>query len=102
MRSFEFGEIDEALAYAANGGQSLHLHRIIVDRKKAPRCFVAAVDRGENIAHLFDLDRERLIKTCRRLGVSVVHVDRDGTDRQHIDLCGGPLKKAVAMCEVTP
>lgn len=94
-------EIDEALTHAAAGGQSLHLHRIIVDRNRAPRCFVAAVDRGEDIAHLFDLDEVRLVATAKRLGVRVVYIDRAGTARQHIDLCGAPLRKAVAMCEAS-
>lgn len=100
MKSFLALQVDEAIAHAAAGGQALHLHRIIVDRKKAPRCFVAAVDRGEHIAHLFDLDEVRLIATAKRLGVRVIVVDRPGTDRQHIDLCGGPLRKAKALCEV--
>jgi hypothetical protein len=97
VKVFTCLEIDEALAHAAGGGQALHLHRIIPDRKAASRCFVAAVDRGEDIAHLFDLDRGRLVATAKRLGVKVVYVDRDGTDRQHIDLCGGPLRKAKAL-----
>ena len=97
LKVFRAIEIDEALAHAKAGGQALHLHRIIPDRDKAPRCFVQAVDRGEDIAHLFDLDRVRLVKTAKRLGVKVIHVDRDGTDRQHIDLCGGPLRKAKAL-----
>lgn len=99
MKRFEALEIEEALGHAANGGQALHLHRIIVDRKKAPRCFVAAVDRGEFIAHLFDRDRARLVATAKRLGVKVIFVDRDGTDRQHVDLCGGPMWRAVKECE---
>lgn len=97
MKSFPTFELDEALAYARAGGQALHLHQIIPDRRRAPRCFVAAVDRGEDIAHLFDLDRARLVATAKRLGVKVVVVDRDGTDRQHVDLCGAPLRKAVAL-----
>lgn len=97
MKTFQALEIAEALAHAQAGGQALHLHRIIVDRRKAPRCFVAAVDRGEHIAHLFDLDTDRLKATARRLGVRVVYIDRAGTDRQHLDLCGAPLRKAVAM-----
>lgn len=99
MKSFRCLEIDEALAHAAAGGQALHLHRIIPDPDTAPRCFVSAVDRGEDIAHLFDLDEVRLIATAKRLGVRVVYVDRAGTPRQHIDLCGTPLRKAKAMCE---
>lgn len=99
MRVFAERDVEEAIAHAAAGGQALHLHAIIPDRRRAPRCFVAAVDRGEPIAHLFDRDRERLTRTAGRLGVKVVYVDRDGTDGQHIDLCAGPLRKALALVE---
>lgn len=99
MKRFDCLEVPEAIAHAAAGGQSLHLHRIIVDRRKAPRCFVQAVDRGEQIAHLFDQDEARLRQTARRLGVRVVVVERRGEEGQHVDLCGGPLRKALAECE---
>lgn len=95
-------EVEEAIQYASEGGQSLHLHKIIPDRRTAPACFVQAVDRGENIAHLFDLDKARLVATAKKLAVRVVYIDREGTNRQHIDLCAGPLRKAVAMCEGEP
>jgi hypothetical protein len=95
MRVFAWREVREAIDHSTAGGQSLHLHRVIPDRRAAPRCFVAAVDRGEFIAHLYDLDRERLVATARRLGVQNVYVDRDRTPTQHIDLCGGPLWAAV-------
>lgn len=94
MKTFKALQLREALAHAVEGRQALHLHTIIVDRRKAPRCFVAAVDRGEYIAHLFDLDKTRLIKTARRLGVKVILVEREDTIKQHIDLCGAPLRKA--------
>lgn len=96
MQIFREREVEEAVAHSAAGGQALHLHRIIVDRRRAPRCFVQAVDRGESIAHLFDLDTERLKATARRLGVRVIYIDRAGTPNQHVDLCGGPLRKAMA------
>lgn len=99
MKHFTTWEIEEAYAYAQEGGQALHTHQIIVNRDEAPRCCVRAVDRGEDIAHLFDADEERLIATARKLGVRVIVVERRGTHRQHIDLCAGPLKKALAMCE---
>jgi prepilin-type N-terminal cleavage/methylation domain-containing protein/prepilin-type processing-associated H-X9-DG protein len=102
MKKFDEIEVKEAVDYAAAGGQALHLHQIIPDRKKAPRCFVSAVDRGEDIAHLFDRDTERLKATARRLGVRVIFIHREGTDRQHIDLCAGPLKKAIAECDPEP
>lgn len=99
MKSFQTIEVDKAVAYAAAGGQALHLHRIIVNRDKAPRCFVDAVDRGEQIAHLFDRDTNRLMATAARLGVRVVYIDRAGTPNQHLDLCGAPLRKAMAECK---
>ncbi len=99
MKRFRCLEIDEAIAHAVGGGQSLHLHKIIVDRRQAPQCFVRAVDRGEDIAHLFDTDDLRLVATARRFGVRVIKIDRPGTDRQHIDLCGAPLRKALSECE---
>jgi hypothetical protein len=92
---FKQHEVREAVAYAAEGGQALHLHRIIANRAKAPRCFVRAIDRGEEIAHLFDQDEARLRATVRELGVRVVVVERRGEPGQHVDLCGAPLKKAV-------
>jgi hypothetical protein len=99
VKVFQFREIEEAISHAAAGGQALHLHRIIVDRDKAPSCFVRAVDRGEDIAHLFDQDEQRLRDTVRLLGVSVVVVERRGTPNQHVDLCAGPLRKAIAIAE---
>lgn len=99
MKTFGVWEVEEAVEYAAAGGQALHLHNIIVDWDKAPSCFVRAVQSGENIAHLFDQDEARLIKTARSLGVNIILVEREGTPNQHIDLCGKPLKKAIALCK---
>ena len=97
-RIFAAAEVGEAVAFAADGGQALHLHSIIPDRGRAPACFVREVDRGGQIAHLFDRDRSRLVRTVRALGVRVVVVvEREGTARQHVDLCGGPLRKARAL-----
>ncbi len=70
-----------------------------MDRSRAPRCFVREVDAGRDICHLLDHDLERLRKTARRLGVRVVLVERGGTDTQHIDICAGPLRKAIAEAE---
>ncbi len=94
VKIFRQSEVSEAKAHAMNGGQALHLHRIIVDRSKAPACFVLAVDRGEDIAHLFDQDVKRLRETVKKLGVKVVVIEHRGTDRQHVDLCGRPLQRA--------
>jgi len=65
-------------------------------RKDTPNCFKG---RGE-IAHLFDMDAARLTATARKLGVRVIRIERANTTRQHIDLCGKPLAKARALCDV--
>lgn len=94
MRVFAPREVAEAVAHSLKGGMSLHLHRIIPDRRTAPKCFVDAVDRGDFIAHLFCLDAARLRAAAHAFGVRIVHIDRAGTARQHIDLCSGPLRRA--------
>ena len=99
MKSFQQNDLRAAIAYAKEGGQALHLHRLIANRKKAPACFIRAINRGEDIAHLFDQDVDRLKATARSLGVNVILVEREGTPKQHIDLCGAPLRKAVTLCE---
>lgn len=99
MKTFLTMEINEAYEYAAGGGFALHLHRIIVDPRRAPRCFVDAVDRGEDIAHLFCKDEAALVEMAKKLGVKIVVVENRGTFRQHVDLCGGPLKKAKKLAE---
>ncbi len=99
MKRFTWRLLEEAIQYSVDGEQALHTHRFIGDYGKAPRCFVEAVEKGEDIAHLFDQDEIRLIATARKLGVRVILVERQGTSNQHIDLCGAPLRKAIAMCE---
>lgn len=98
MKRFEQREIREAQDYAGEGGQALHvwMHdpEAALEYRRAPRVF------RENTpwAHLFDQDEERLVKTVKRLGVRIVKVERRGQRGQHVDLCAGPLKKAIAMC----
>lgn len=99
MKHFTTMQLREAEAHAAAGEQALHTHRIIVDRTRAPQCFVRAVDRGEDIAHLLDQDEARLRETVRKLGVRIVVVEHRGEPGQHVDLCAGPLRKALAMCK---
>ncbi|MDR3639272.1 MAG: hypothetical protein P4L84_36055 [Isosphaeraceae bacterium] len=99
VKVFQQDEIHEAIAHAQAGGQALHLHRIIVDWKKAPACFRAAINRGDDIAHLFDQDIIRLRATARRLGVRTVVVEHPRTRGQHIDLCNLPLTKAKREAE---
>lgn len=99
MRRFDSREVREAKKYAREGGQALHIHRHLGDRRTAPRCFVEAFDRGESFGHLFDQDGDRLVRTARELGVRVVVVEDRFDPRQHVDLCGEPLRKALALCE---
>jgi len=95
MRLFE-KNVRAALAHAAEGGQALHVFPAIQELKhRAPPPF----KRTGKWAHLFDQDKERLVKTARQLGVRVVVVDREDTPYQHVDLCGGPLRRAQMQCE---
>lgn len=99
MKVFTMRQIIEAVEYARSGGQALHLHNIITPN--APRCFKRDVDNGVMIAHLFDQDTDRLRQTARKLGVRVIKIDREGTDKQHIDLCGKPLTNCWGLGLVT-
>lgn len=94
MKLFTRREIREAKAYALEGGQALHVFPAYKE-PNAPICF----KQSREWAHLLDQDEERLIKTAKRFGVRKIVVDQQGTERQHIDLCAGPLRKAKARCE---
>jgi hypothetical protein len=89
MRAFERGQSNEAMLYAAEGGQGLHVYPAL--GMNAPLCF----KRSKQWAHLYDMDTKRLISTAKQLGVRVIVVHYRGHPNQHIDLCGGPLKKAM-------
>lgn len=93
MMRFSQNELKAAVQFAASGGQALHCHRIL--RRGAPSCFISAIKSGQEIAHLFDQDVDRLVATARELGVRVVVVEKRGTSKQHVDLCGKPLQKAL-------
>lgn len=95
MRIFEQRQIREAKDHAVSGGQALHLMsgRFAYLRSDTPLCFKG---RGQ-IAHLFDQDRQRLEATARKLGVRKVLVERVGAPGQHVDLCGKPLERALAL-----
>lgn len=94
---FQQRELREAITYASEGGQALHLHVFLGPR--APNCFKRDIAAGKQIAHLFDHDHRRLVETVKQLGVNVVRVERIGTPRQHVDLCGRPLEKALTLCQ---
>lgn len=92
MKLFLQREIREAYAFAAAGGMALHVcqSRGLVTAA-APRCF----QRSEQFAHLFDQNYDRLIGTVKHFGVRVVVPQYCGTYRQHVDLCGAPLERAI-------
>jgi hypothetical protein len=90
MKQFEEDQVREAKAHAVAGGQALHLHTF---NDMGHPLF----KRYSVIAHLFDQNKERLVKTARKLGVRVIVVEHEGEPGQHIDLCGKPLERAKAM-----
>ena len=85
MRRFKNRDVKKALAYVASGMQALHGSVMRVSGKRRVQW-----------AHLMDNDLDRLIATAKRLGVRRVVVERMNERGQHIDLCGGPLKRAFA------
>lgn len=99
MKKFTKRELREALAYAAAGGQALHLHNVISNWSRAPRCFRDAIRRKELIAHLFDQDTKRLVAMAYEFGIMRIYVHRRGQPGQHIDLCGVNLIKAETLCD---
>lgn len=96
MKVFQQREIREAILFSESGGQALHMMdgSYAYLRADTPNCFKG---RGQ-IAHLFDRDRARLIGKAKKLGVRIIKVERDGTLKQHIDLCGAPLQRALKEC----
>lgn len=96
MKRFELRELPDALLHSDAGGQALHLmpESYAHLRADTPACFKG---RGP-IAHLFDRDLARLIGKARKLGVKIIRVEREGTAKQHIDLCGVPLQRALLEC----
>ncbi len=80
--------------FADEGGQALHVWNPDVRHwPEVPSCFKRSASEW---GHLIDMDFERLVVTARSLGVVVIAVSRRG---QHIDLCGGPLRKAKELCQ---
>jgi hypothetical protein len=98
VRQFAALKVREAMAYALEGGQALHVWDPGpggAHWKGAPRVF----RQNRPWAHLFDQDKERLVATVKDLGVRKVLVESEGTSRQHVDLCAGPLRKALEQCK---
>lgn len=88
------------------GGQALHVWEPTPEERAAfasrPKGLPACFARSKLWCHLFDQDEARLRATVRRLGVRVVVVEHRRTEYQHVDLCGGPLARAIAECESNP
>lgn len=95
MKQFERKQLREAISYALEGGQALHVWQPIGDWPNAPTVFKK---NKQAWSHLFDQDRDRLIATAKKFGVRVILVHHEGTERQHIDLCGRPLGRAILRC----
>lgn len=91
IKKFDMRQLKEAISYAADGGQALHVHTLNSGHFLFRRYPV--------IGHLFDQDRERLVYLAGRLGVRVIKVERGGTPKQHIDLCGKTFERAVELCD---
>lgn len=95
LYAFSRKDLWMAEGYSLGGGQALHVWAPGDGwQKNAPMVF----RRSKIWGHLFDQDKARLILTARRLGVRVIVVHREGSEGQHIDLCGKPLQKALGGC----
>lgn len=86
MEIFKMHELVAAYGHSKAGGQALHLHTLTTGHP--------LFKRYREIAHLLDMDKERLVATAKALGVRVIKVEHEGTLKQHIDLCGKPLERA--------
>ena len=95
MKLFEEREIFKAYRHSVEGGQALHLFSWPGASPGAPLCFKKSKQGG----HLLDMDKYRLIETARGLGVRIIKIGREGTKKQHVDLCGRPLQKAIKQCK---
>ena len=94
MLTFQQRELLLAYACSQSGRQALHLMdgSFALMQSRTPNCFK---NRGQ-IAHLFDMDAVRLARTAGRLGVQKLLIEHPGTVKQHVDLCGKPLARALA------
>ncbi len=98
MKIFRWNQIREAVAYAVEDpdNTALHLHYFITPT--APACFKRDVGRRLPIAHLFGQDAKLLEAIARHAGVNKIVIERTNTPRQHIDLCGAPLRRVLEEC----
>lgn len=97
IKLFQHNEAKAAMDFADNGARPCTCGILIVrDCPEAPSCFKRSASEW---GHLCDMDVHRLVSTARSLGVVVIVVSRRGMRGQHIDLCGGPLRKAKELCQ---
>lgn len=92
MKLFPMRELAAAREHAMKGGQALHIHNVNAFGHRLFR-------RYPEIAHLFDQNKERLVRTAKQLGVRVIKIDKENTSSQHIDLCGKPFERAKEDCK---
>lgn len=98
MKRFEHREVFEAIKYAEDGGQALHVWEPNgYTEPNMPICFRRT--NRKTWAHLIDYNKERLIKSAKSFGVRIIKVSKEGVRGQHIDLCGKPLLKAMELCK---
>lgn len=93
MKAFASRELNEAKAHAIEGGQALHIHRTGLGGYEQFASYW-------EIGRLFDQNVARLVTTARALGVHLIEVQKKGTELQHIQLCGRPLKRAKQLCYI--
>lgn len=91
MKTFTQREFKQAISYSMSGGVATHLHMIVFP--KSPKCFKKDVKAGVPIAHVFCQDAELLETIALKCGVHQVVIEHKGTSRQHVDMCGLPLKR---------
>lgn len=95
MKLFQERQIRKAYEFAVAGEQALH---VFSDPGLYPRA-PAVFKKSKQAAHLFDQNMIRLTVTAKQLGVRVIKVSCEGTKKQHVDLCGKPLKRAIELCD---
>jgi len=96
LKQFGTKQLVEAIAWAKEGHEALHVYR--PGQLQPSR--LDAFNNSATWGHLFCQDREALIIAARHFGVQRVVIHHQGSDRQHVDLCGRPLELAIRMAEM--
>jgi len=96
MKLFRRSQTREAIHYAIDGGQALQ--PFIKTSVFCGGCgnFFKYPQRA---ARLFDQDYKRLVETIKSFGINSVHVHLEGQDKQHVDVVGKPLERAMRACD---